>query len=108
MERDLFSGLTDETRETSHDAAVSVAERKDSLRERVFGSIASAGLHGHTDDELQALLGLDGSTERPRRWELWKADRIRMLRIDGDVVTRLTRTRRRAVVWVATPWQQTV
>ena len=31
---------------------------------------------GATDDEIQAALGLTGNTERPRRWELFKADLI--------------------------------
>jgi hypothetical protein len=54
-----------------------------------------------TDDELQIALRLDGSSERPRRWELWKRDAITIRRdAAGEPVRRLTRTQRHAVVWV--------
>ena len=98
----LISGLTPDTRETSTAAAVSVIESKDTQREHVFDTIRRGSL-GRTDDEVQALLGIDGSSERPRRWELWKQGRIEVLRDgDGKPVKRLTRTQHRAVVWIPT------
>ena len=98
----LVAGAAPETYATSEAASVSVEESKDTQRAAVYVAIRSAGQDGRTDDELQQLLGLDGSSERPRRWELWKLDQIRILRdADGRPVRRLTRTQRRAVVWVA-------
>jgi hypothetical protein len=97
----LISGLTDATYATSTTAAISVLSSKDNQRAAVREAIRAAGPHGRTDDELQQLLALDGSSERPRRWELWKQHRIDILRDDtGTAVKRLTRTHRRAVVWV--------
>lgn len=93
----LASGLTPDTYATSLAAADSVTE-KDTQRELVYATIRA----GHTDDEVQVLLDLDGSSERPRRWELWKQGRIDVLRDEhGAAIKRLTRTGRHAVVWVA-------
>ena len=98
----LISGIAPETWDTSEAAALSVDERKDTQRAEVRAFIAAARADGHTDDEIQEQLGLDGSSERPRRWELWKLGSIEMKRDGrGEVVKRRTRTQRRAVVWVA-------
>lgn len=98
----LISGLEAETWDTSAAAAISVDETKDTQRALVLEAIRSAGARGRTDDELQAMLDLDGSSERPRRWELWKLDRIAILRDEtGEAIRRFTRTHRRAVVWIA-------
>jgi hypothetical protein len=98
----LVSGLVPDTFNTSAAAAISVEDSKATQRAAVYAAIRAAGSQGRTDDELQAILNLDGSSERPRRWELWKLDRIQILKdADGQAVRRLTRTNRRAVVWVA-------
>jgi hypothetical protein len=98
----LASGLTAATYATSSAAAERIEDTRETQRAQVLAEIRGAGPAGATDDELQVRLGLDGSSERPRRWELWKLDRICMLRApDGSVVRRLTRTHRQAVVWVA-------
>jgi hypothetical protein len=98
----LIAGIVPETWDTSAAAAVSIESAKDTQRALVFSTIRSAGISGRTDDELQDVLGLDGSSERPRRWELWKLGLIDILRDDdGAAIRRLTRTNRRAVVWVA-------
>jgi len=98
----FVSGIEPATRDTSAAAALSVEDAKETQRAEVFAAIRAAGAEGATDDELQARLLLDGSSERPRRWELWKLRRITMRRDDrGEVVKRPTRTNRRAVVWVA-------
>lgn len=90
--------LTAETRR----AAAAPSEARDTQRAHVLDAIRAAGPSGLTDEEIQTTLGLDGSSERPRRYELWKAGRIRV-RVDatGQTITRLTRTHRRAVVWIA-------
>ncbi len=92
----LISGRTPATVQTSAMAAVSVEDSKDTQRQAVYDAIREAGPTGHTDDELQVLLGLDGSSERPRRWELEKLSLIES--VPG--LHRVTRTNRRAVVWV--------
>jgi hypothetical protein len=98
----LISGIEPATWDTSASAAASVEDERDTQRGVVFDAIRAAGADGRTDDELQALLELDGSSERPRRWELWKLDRIRIKRDDdGHPIRRCTRTNRRAVVWIA-------
>ena len=68
------------------------------LRFRVLQALLAAGCTGHTDQELQEGLGMDPSTERPRRVELMD----RGLICDSGE-TRRTRSGRRAVVWVAVP-----
>jgi hypothetical protein len=97
----LAAGRAPETRATSTAAA---ADARETQRAQVLEVVRQAGLRGATDDEIQTALGLDGSSERPRRWELWKRDRIRILREpNGAAVTRRTRTTRRAVVWILNP-----
>jgi hypothetical protein len=98
----LMSGLTEATYATSAQAAYSVDATKATQRRLVFEAIRHAGPLGRTDDELQAELVLDGSSERPRRWELWRLGWIRV-KCDaaGAAIRRETRTQRRAVVWVA-------
>lgn len=99
----LRSGLVEATYETSTEAAVRIDDERDTQRAAVRDAIRAAGSSGRTDDELQDLLGLDGSSERPRRWELWKLHQIRILcDARGEPVKRLTRTHRQAVVWVDT------
>jgi hypothetical protein len=97
----LISGLTPDTWDTSEVAALSVDDAKDTQRRNVYDAIRAAGAAGCTDDELQIRLNLDGSSERPRRLELWKLDAIEVLRDGtGAPIRRLTRTHRWAVVWV--------
>ena len=60
-------------------------------RARVLAAIRSTGEEGLTDKEAQALLGMRGSTQRPRRIELVKVGLV----LDSG------RTRGRSTVWVA-------
>jgi len=97
----LMSGLVPATLGTSAAAADQVEDTRDSQRARVYEFIEASAEIGRTDDEQQAALGLDGSSQRPRRWELWKLGQIDILRDPaGSPVKRLTRTHRSAVVWV--------
>lgn len=101
----LASGLVEATRDTSTAAAVSIAAGKAAQRALVYLTIERTAREGRTDDDVQAELDLDGSSERPRRWELWKLGLITILRDDaGAPVKRETRTGRRAVVWIAKRW----
>jgi len=96
-----MSGLVPATLGTSAAAADQVEDTRDSQRARVYEFIEASAEIGRTDDEQQAALGLDGSSQRPRRWELWKLGQIDILRDPaGSPVKRLTRTHRSAVVWV--------
>jgi hypothetical protein len=98
----LISGISPDTHDSSASAAASVDDTRATQRAQVRAAIVRAGAAGRTDDELQLELGLDGSSERPRRWELWKLDLICIRRdAEGKAVRRLTRTKRSAVVWVA-------
>jgi hypothetical protein len=101
----LMAGLDPATYATSEAAAVSVVESKAAQRQLVQSAIDRWARHGRTDDELQHELQLDGSSERPRRWELWKLGEI-VIRRDhtGAAVKRQTSTGRRAVVWITTRW----
>jgi hypothetical protein len=97
----LISGCHDETWDTSATAAISVIDTKDTQRQNVLATI-QASSEGRTDDEIQLLLDIDGNSERPRRRELEMRGQIRMRRAEtGEVVKRLTRTNRWAVVWEA-------
>jgi len=103
----LASGLEAATLATSTAAAASVDAIKDQQRAAVLAAIRATGARGATDDDLQAALGLDGNSERPRRWELWNAGQIRILKdAEGVSIKRITRSHRRAVVWVIAPEAQ--
>lgn len=81
--------------------SVAAAERIEpdaaTLRAAVLAFIRGRGDHGATDEEVQDGLVMNPSTERPRRRELQQAG---MVRDSGR--TRLTRSNRKAVVWMAT------
>src|SRR5262245_10175682 len=82
--------------ETSFDAADAFgSDLAATLRERVYRAIRDSA-DGLTDEEIQRVLEMDGSTERPRRVELLRAQRI----CDSGE-RRDTRSGRRAVVWRA-------
>jgi len=93
----LFAGRTSglpfqKHSRTSILAADKAAGNAASIRERVYQTIKAAA-DGLTDLEIQALLGIDGSTERPRRIELLNSDRIKA------IGTRKTPSGRLATVW---------
>jgi transcription initiation factor IIE alpha subunit len=80
--------------ETSRQAARDVSAKP--MREIVLEALIDRGNRGATDDELQTALGMDPSTERPRRVELERAGLV----IDSGE-RRKTRSGREAVVWMA-------
>lgn len=81
--------------ETSRASAEAVKPCAATLREKVFELIRYTGSYGLTDIEIQKGLGMEGSTQRPRRIELLRAGRIRQ---NGK---RRTPSGREAAVWVA-------
>mgnify|MGYP001269891993 FL=1 len=80
---------------TSVAAAEAIRPSTNRLRQRVLEYIEACGPAGATDDECQAALGMNGSTQRPRRWELAQ---MRLITQSG---TRRTVSGRAATVWVA-------
>lgn len=97
--RDLFSDLPpyQSHSDTSLEAAVMIEPRADTLRRVVFDFIKSRGDRGATDEEVQMSLAMNTSTQRPRRVELVEGG---LVRDSGH--RRLTRARRKAVVWIWT------
>jgi hypothetical protein len=81
---------------TSLDAAKSVEPGSGKDRLRVLLALKAAGSRGLTDEEIQDRLGLPGSTERPRRIELWEKGLVWK-----STETRLTRSGRQATIWRA-------
>jgi hypothetical protein len=81
---------------TSKAAAEAITVTAGTLRGKVYAAICTAGPTGHTDQEIQKLLGMDPSTERPRRIELTRAKLVA-----DSGLTRETESGRRATVWVA-------
>lgn len=81
---------------TSRAAAEAIDPSTVTLRDQVLQWIRDRGGDGATDEEIQLGLGINPSTERPRRRELQQAGFI----VDSGQVRR-TRSRRDAVVWVA-------
>lgn len=78
---------------TSRDAAQAIRPKSDTLRAAVMSYIASQGIEGATDEEIQNALGMQGSTQRPRRIELMNAGEIR------EIGKRKTSSGRLASVW---------
>jgi hypothetical protein len=83
--------------DTSRAAAKAIRGHLTTLEQRVLDAIKAAGDHGATDEELQRALGMNPSTQRPRRGELVGANLVR-----DSGRTRLTVSKRKATVWIAT------
>ena len=81
---------------TSRVAAVEAVPLTGSKRGDVFWFIKRRSDFGATDEEIQRGTGMNPSTQRPRRVELVDAGLIR-----DSGRTRMTSSRRAAVVWVA-------
>jgi hypothetical protein len=82
--------------EPSRSAAVKIEPLAKSLRAAVLGFIRARADVGATDDEIQRGLGMEGSTQRPRRVELVRAGLVR-----EAAAKRQTKAGRSATVWVA-------
>ena len=81
---------------TSLAAAVAIEPVSGKDRLRVLLYLREQGQRGATDEQIQDALGLPGSTERPRRIELWEKGLVWK-----SIETRLTRSGRKATVWRA-------
>jgi hypothetical protein len=94
-------GSSPEAVDNSADGAAQIAPHAASLREQVFKAIEQAWPGGLTDREIQEVVGIKGDTQRPRRHELWKAGRVKMLRdATGTPIYRETGMGNRSLVWV--------
>lgn len=86
----------------THDTSAEAAERATDTQRQAVLEVIVATETGMTDDDVQQVLAIDGNSERPRRRELETRGLIQLRRDErGEVVRRLTRTGRWAVVWVA-------
>lgn len=83
--------------ETSQQAAQSVLPRTGTLRRKVLDYLLSCE-DGATDDEMQAALDMNGSTQRPRRIELEQSGLV--VKTDQK---RKTRGGELASVYIAAP-----
>ena len=87
-------------RSTSVLSGQQILDAMPELRRKVFAFIRNQGGRGATDDEIQHAMGLNPSTQRPRRVEL---EMQGFIRADPEGRTRETRSGRQAVVWVMVP-----
>lgn len=82
--------------ETSVAAANTASKTATGDRARVLGLLICRGDRGATDEEMQIELGMNPSTQRPRRIELVK---LRTVADSGE--TRPTKSGSKATVWIA-------
>lgn len=80
--------------DTSRQAAADIFKTANSLQVQVYEAIAGSFAVGATDEEIQTWLGMNPSTQRPRRVELVKKGLV----VDSGR-TRQTRSGRQATVW---------
>jgi hypothetical protein len=96
--RDLFDAYDDPPAQhhspTSVAAAEAIKPKAETLRRKVYDAIRDSQ-DGLTDEEVQDILNMGGSTQRPRRRELEKS-----LHIRDSQRKRKTRAGVLAVVWV--------
>lgn len=88
-------------RDTSVSAAQQMKPRASAIRARILTEIQIRGSAGATCDELEQALGLSHQTASARIREM---NLKRTLRDSGQ--RRMTRTLRKAIVWVATEGQR--
>lgn len=81
--------------QTSKDAAREIERSAATFRGMVYRALCESD--GLTDDEMQQILNMNPSTQRPRRIELVEKG---LVKHSGE--TRKTRSGRKAAVWVRT------
>lgn len=91
---DLFVTKYQKHSPTSIAAAREIEASAATLRGKVYRYLQARGKVGATDQEMQEALGMDPSTQRPRRVELVERS---LVEDSGD--KRKTRSGRAAVVW---------
>ena len=83
--------------DTSAQALASVIPAGPTIRQRIYTYIEDQGTLGATADQIEAALGIQGSTVRPRLREL--EFNLQLIFLTG--YTRLTRRGRKACIYVA-------
>lgn len=83
--------------DTQTAAASRMLPRSGTLRRKVYDFLVERGDQGATDEEVQWSLGMNPSTQRPRRIELVNAE---LAKDSGR--RRKTRSASKAIVWVVT------
>lgn len=96
---------------TSIEAAKAKREDAKTERLRVAAYLKAQGMHGATDEEMQEALGMEGSTQRPRRVELVQMGLAKaQLLIHPDCTAtrsmRPTKSGRMAQVWASFEFEQ--
>ena len=82
---------------TSKAAAKAIKPDSARLRDLIHGFLVSRGTVGATDQEMQEHFKLDGNTQRPRRYELVKAGRVK----DSGRTRKPIGSRNQQIIWVA-------
>ena len=80
--------------DTSRAAAKAIQPCAQTLRWAVLAFLRRQGELGATDEQIQSILAMNASTERPRRGELVSAGLV----VDSGL-TRPTASGRQAIVW---------
>jgi len=95
---DLYGGIPPHVKDsdTSRDAALLAIPKAQTQRSRVLQVLKHIWPKGRTDEEIQDLLQMNPSTERPRRIEL-----VQKGLVFDSMVKRKTRSGRLAVVWIS-------
>jgi hypothetical protein len=83
---------------TSMAAAKLMDGKRAPLLAQIYNLLLGLLPDGLTDEEGQEMLSLAGNTYRPRRGELEEAGLVK-----NSLLTRPTRAKRQAVVWIAVP-----
>lgn len=96
MQLDIFTAPYIRHSISSLEAAESIKPKRQPLQAQVLAYLKRRGGLGATDEECQIALGLNPSTQRPRRIELVEAGLI----VEADF-QRKTRSGRNASVWIA-------
>lgn len=82
---------------TSLEAKLKVEPKMGSINRKVYDYFLARQWHGATDQELEAVLHLDGNTIRPSRGQLVKKGLIR-----DSGLTRKNNKGNNCIVWVVT------
>lgn len=80
--------------ETSWEASIAIGAHLGPQQKRILEFLHRCGAFGATDGEMQDILKMNPSTQRPRRIELCQRGLV-----EDSGGTRYTGARRRATVW---------
>lgn len=92
----------DKDSETSRSAAIYNYPRRDSQRKRILEAVITARQYGMTSDEAEEHLGLSHQTCSARMNDLREGGFITCQMVNGEKITRATRSGAEAEVMIAT------